>query len=84
MSETPWRLHACVWLVLRRSQASPHNVFTGFDVYDGGPIFDFTYANLFPYVFPVTLTGKRPALFGGTRPVPAKTEGPQAHGGAQQ
>ena len=35
-----------------------------------GTIFDFIYANLFLYVFLATLTGKRPALFGGTRPVP--------------
>ena len=64
------RLHACVWLVLRRSQASPHNALKDFVVNGGGLLFDFTYVNFLLYVFPARLTGKRPALFGGTRPAP--------------
>ena len=56
--------------MLRRGQASSHNVFKEVDVYDGGLAINFSYANLYSYVFPFTLTGKRPALFGGTRPAP--------------
>ena len=70
------RLHACVWLVLRRNQASPHNALKDFVVYGGGLLFDFTYLNFLPYVFPAILTGKRPALSGGTRPAPVASGHP--------